>query len=188
MKRLGAVPLPVLLGLALVSLPRTARAEGDRALSLTLGWATFSTTGEAVKNMTPPTISPDAGGSLGLTYEYAVSSDLSLRGELVGGAFYGGGTEQQSKGSYAGLADVGVTFRFDVLKYVPYAFAGIGGVASTGGPIDSQLDLVVAIGGGLDVLTSRSRSYGVEARLASFGGDITLFTLGVRGTIRWGYF
>ena len=181
-------PLPALVVLALAATATPARAEGERALSLTLGWATFSTTGESINNMAPPTVSPDVGGSLGLIYEHALSSDLSLRGELAGGAFYGGGTEKQSKGSYAGIADVGVTFRFDVLKYVPYAFAGIGGVASTGGPIDSQVDLVLAIGGGLDVLTSRARSYGVEARLASFGGDITLFTLGVRGTLRWGYF
>jgi hypothetical protein len=40
----------------------------------------------------------------------------------------------------------------------------------------------------LDFLASRSRSFGVEAKLASFGGDVTVFTLGVRGSIRWGYF
>jgi hypothetical protein len=35
---------------------------------------------------------------------------------------------------------------------------------------------------------SRSRSYGIEGRLASFGGDVTIFTFGLRGTVRWGYF
>ena len=49
-------------------------------------------------------------------------------------------------------------------------------------------DFVLCIGGGLDILESRSRSWGLEGRLASFGGDITLFTVGLRGTIRWGYF
>ena len=55
-------------------------------------------------------------------------------------------------------------------------------------PIDRSTAAVLAIGGGLDILASRSRSYGIEARLASFGGDVTLFTLGLRATCRWGYF
>jgi hypothetical protein len=177
------------LPLALVALAAgPAAAEGERALSVGLGWATFSVPGEAVNNMAPPTISPDIGGALSLTYEHSVSTDISLRAELAGGLFYGGGTEKQSKGSYAGLGDAGLVFRFDVLKYVPYLFGGLGAVATTGGPIDGGVDFVVAIGGGLDVLVSRDKSYGFEARLASFGGDTTVFTLGVRGTCRWGYF
>jgi len=47
---------------------------------------------------------------------------------------------------------------------------------------------VLALGGGLDVLASREKSWGVEARLASFGGDVTIFTVGLRATKRWGYF
>jgi hypothetical protein len=138
--------------------------------------------------MAPPTISPDVGGALGVSYEHAIGTDIALRGELAGGLFYGGAGKNQSNTSYAGLGDVGVTFRFDVLKYVPYAFGGVGAIASGGGPIDKGADFVLCIGGGLDFLESRERSWGFEGRLASFGGDITLFTLGVRGTIRWGYF
>ncbi|MFN0251350.1 MAG: hypothetical protein ACKV2T_31030 [Kofleriaceae bacterium] len=165
-----------------------ASAEGERALSLGLGWATFSVPGEPVDNMEPPQISPDIGGAAAITYEHSISTDLSLRVEAAFGAFYGGGTEEQSKGTYAGLADAGAVFRFDILKYVPYLFGGLGAVATTGGPIDGGVDFVVAIGGGLDILLSRERSYGFEARLASFGGDTTVFTFGVRGTLRWGYF
>jgi hypothetical protein len=174
------------LAIALWAAP--AAAEGDRALSLGIGWATFSVPGEAVDNMAPPQISPDVGGAVFATYEHSISTDFSLRLDGAFGAFYGGGTEKQSKGSYAGLGDVGGVFRFDVLKYVPYLFGGLGAVATTGGPIDGGVDFVVAIGGGLDILLSRERSYGFEARLASFGGDTTVFTLGVRGTCRWGYF
>ena len=177
--------LPVVL-IALAAGP--AVAEGDRALSFGLGWATFSVPGEAVDNMAPPQISPDIGGAASVTYEHSISSDFSLRVEGAFGAFYGGGTEKQSKASYAGLADAGAVFRFDVLKYVPYLFGGLGAVATTGGPIEGGVDCVVAIGGGLDVLMSRDRSYGFEARLASFGGDTTVFTLGARYTWRWGYF
>lgn len=178
-----ALPLALILGTA-----APAMAEGERALSIGLGWATFSVPGEAVDNMAPPTITPDVGGAASVTYEHSISSDLSLRVEGAFGVFYGGGTEEQSKVSYAGLVDAGGVFRFDVLKYVPYLFGGVGAVATTGGPIDGGVDFVVAIGGGLDVLLSRARSYGFEARLASFGGDTTVFTLGVRGTVRWGYF
>jgi len=165
-----------------------AAAEGERALSLGIGWATFSVPGEPVNNMAPPQISPDIGGAVSVTYEHSISTDFSLRVEGAFGAFYGGGTEKQSNDTYAGLADAGAVFRFDVLKYVPYLFGGLGAVATTGGPIDGGVDFVVAIGGGLDILLSRDKSYGFEARLASFGGDTTVFTLGVRGTRRWGYF
>ena len=172
--------------LALAASP--ARAEGDRALSAGLGWATFSAPGKASRNMQPPAVTPEAGGSLSVMYEQGISSDLSLRGELAGCLFTGGTGKGQSDPSYAGLGDVGVVFRFDVLKYVPYAFGGIGALYAGGGPIDRGAEFVVAIGGGLDVLASRSRSWGFEGRLASFGGDVTIFTLGLRGSVRWGFF
>ena len=174
--------------LALLLLATPAWAEGDRALSAGLGWATFSVPGKATGNQAPPDITPDGGGAISASYEHAIGTDVALRGELAFGMFYGGAGKGQSNLSFAGLADAGITFRFDVLKYVPYAFGGVGGVFSGGGPIDNGADFVLCVGGGLDVLQSRSRSWGVEGRLASFGGDITLFTVGLRGTIRWGYF
>jgi hypothetical protein len=165
----------------------TAHAEGERAISVGLGWATFSTKGKPVGRQAPPTLSPDAGGALTVSYEHSVSTDLSLRGELAGGVFYGGAQAMQGKTSYALLGDAGVVFRFDVLKYVPYAFGGLGAVSAGGGPIARGTDPVIVIGGGVDWLQSRERSFGLEARFASFGGDITVVTFGVRGTMRWGY-
>jgi hypothetical protein len=135
----------------------------------------------------PPTLSPDVGGTLAVSYERSISSDFSLRGELAGGVFYGGAQAMQSNTSFAALGDAGIVYRFDVLKYVPYAFAGLGGVAAGGGPIDRGANFVLVLGAGLDWLVSRERSYGIEARVASFGGDITLVTVGVRGTVRWGF-
>ncbi len=178
----------MLPAIAFVLSSGAARAEGDQALSAELGWATFSTPGKKVGTMEPPAVTPDIGGSLGVVYERSLSSDFSLRGELAGAMFSGGNSAKQSSLSYATVGDVGGVFRFDVLKYVPYAFGGVGAIVSSGGPIDQGGQFVVTIGGGCDVLASRSRSYGVEARLASFGGNITIFTLSLRGTIRWGYF
>jgi hypothetical protein len=175
----------LLPGLLVVS---PARAEGDRAFSAALGWATFSTPGKAVGTMEAPAITPDYGAALGLIYEHSVSTDVALRGELAGHLFSGGAAKGQGDHSYVGLAGAAIEFRFDVLKYVPYAFGGIGGVWSSGGPIDRGGQFVVSVGGGLDVLAGRTRSWGFEGRLASFAGDVTVFSLGVRGSIRWGYF
>jgi hypothetical protein len=172
--------------LLIVVVASTAHADGERALSVGLGWATFSALGKPTGKQAPPTLSPDIGGMLVASYEYSISSDIALRGELAGGVFYGGGQAMQSKTSYASLGDAGAVFRFDVLKVVPYLFGGLGGVVAGGGPIDRGADFVLVVGGGVDWLYSRERSLGLEARVASFGGDITIATIGVRGTLRWG--
>lgn len=163
-----------------------AHAEGERALSASLGWATFSALGKPMGKQAPPTLSPDIGGVVAVSYERSISSDLALRAELAGGAFHGGAQAMQGQTSYASLGDAGAVFRFDVLKVVPYLFGGLGGVVSGGGPIDRGADFVLVVGGGLDWLFSRERSLGLEGRVASFGGDITVVTFGVRGTLRWG--
>jgi hypothetical protein len=163
-----------------------AHADGERALSAGLGWATFSTVGKPIGKQAPPTLSPDIGGMLSVSYELSISSDIALRGEAAGGVFHGGGQAMQGQTSYASLGDAGAVFRFDVLKVVPYLFGGVGGVVSGGGPIDRGVDLVLVVGGGVDWLYSRERSLGLEARIASFGGDITVATFGLRGTLRWG--
>ena len=177
-----------LLPVIVCALAAPADAEGERALSAGLSWATFSVPGVAEGNMEPVAVTPTVGGAFAGTYEHAIGSDFSLRGEGAFGVFYGGQEMDQPAMSYAGLADVGAVFRFDVLKYVPYAFGGVGAVYTTGGPIGDNTTFVLAIGGGLDILTSRDKSWGFEARLASFGGDVTIFTLGLRATRRWGYF
>ena len=174
--------------LCLAALAGTARADGERALSGDFGLATFSALGKKVGNMTPPSLSPDIGFTLGGSYEHMIGADFALRAEAAGGLFTGGAEKGESSTSWAALGDVGIAFRFDVARWVPYAFAGVGGVISGGGPIDRGADFVVSIGGGLDFLASRSRSYGGELRLASFGGDVTVATLSFRASLRWGYF
>jgi hypothetical protein len=167
---------------------RAVHAEGERALSVSLGWATFSVPGEAKDNQAPPALTPDFGGAVAVSYERAISTDISLRAELAGGVFRGGGQAMQGQTSYAALGDAGAVFRFDVLTIVPYAFAGLGAASVGGGPVDRETDLVLVAGAGVDWLQRRERSFGLEGRVASFGGDITLVTFGVRGTVRWGFF
>src|ERR1041384_3701188 len=73
-----------------------ARADGESAVSVGLGWATFRAQGKPMDRQAPPTLSPDVGGALVVSYERSISGDFSLRGELAGGAFYGGAQAKQS--------------------------------------------------------------------------------------------
>lgn len=157
-------------------------ARGENALSLTGGWASYAL---------PDPKDPDkdlgslAGAGIGAEFEYTFAEPFALRADLWGSAYWvddGGGP------AYIALATVGGTYRFDVLRYVPYASAGLGGVLSAGNGADATVSPVLSLAGGLDILTRRDRSWGVELRLASFAGDITMLTAGVRGTHRWGAF
>jgi hypothetical protein len=174
-KRARVVVAGLCLGLGA---SRAARAgEGESALSPSLGWATYATPGKEDK-----VLSPTVGAAIGVTYERGISEALSWRVSLLGGGFVGGGTT-----GAAWLAG-GVVYRFDVLKYVPYVEASVGGIALGGAPLPGTIDPLLELGGGLDVLSSRERSYGVEVRVGSFAGDTTIVTAGLRMTWRWGYF
>lgn len=186
--RAAIAALPALAA-GLLAAQGAARADSEQAASLSLGWATYSAIAPATPPMEPAAVSPSIGGSVAVAYERMIGSDLGLRGELVGGAFYGGsGKPGAPQAAHALVADLGVTLRFDVLTYVPYAFAGVGALTAGGGPIARTTDAVLVVGGGLDWLRSRARSYGVELRIASFGSDVTIATLGLRATARWGFF
>src|SRR5689334_11585025 len=79
---LPALPTTLIVLAIGLALPQRAAAEGERAFSVGLGWATFSTPGEpTMENMEPPAITPSVGGALSLTYEHAIGSDFSLRAE-----------------------------------------------------------------------------------------------------------
>ena len=154
-------------------------SEGESALSASLGGGTFVLPGEEEDE----SIGPSGGGVALVSYERGISEALSWRVELSGGLYTGGGL------SWSGAAAGGLVYRFDVLKYVPYALVEVGGSLVGGGPVpEPVLDPVVQIGGGIDFLLGRSRSWGLEARVASFAGDTTIVSVGARYTIRWGYF
>ncbi len=155
-------------------------SDGESAFSVSLGIGTYSVPAEDPDD---EALAPLAGGVVGVSYERGISEALSWRVELWGAVYSGDGV------SGGGSAAGGLVYRFDVLKYVPYGLLELGVVALDGGPLpEAQLAPVVQIGGGLDILQSRDRSYGVEARLASFAGDVTTVSLSGRYTWRWGYF
>jgi hypothetical protein len=168
------------LALALLLVPGVAFADaGESALSAAIGGGTFTRPGKKANQ----TIGPDAGGVVGISYERGFSESFSWRVDVQGGAYLGGGMSWSAAGA------AGLVYRFDVLKYVPYGMVEVGATEVGGGPIPSAAFApVVAVGGGADWLTSRDRSWGLEARVASFAGDTTMVTVAVRATWRWGFF
>jgi hypothetical protein len=167
------------LAAAAVVAAGAGRARADEsAASLSLGWATYSLPDDNDMDITSY-----LGLELDAMYERAFSEPLSWRVELGGAVFH------HSDGtSVMAVADAGLVYRFDVLSWVPYAFAGVGGVTAGGGPLPTTTEPILVLGGGVDKLFSRDHSAGLEAHLASFAGDVTTFSLAFRMTLRWGYF
>lgn len=154
-----------------------AASEGQSALSASLG------VGDWFLPVGDDQVGPTVGGVLGISYERDLSERLAWRIEAAGGVYVGGGL------SVGGQGGASLVYRLDVLKYVPYAAVGVGGVLLAGGDAP---ELTLAPAGlaclGLDVLQSRVRSWGVEARLATLPGEATTVTVAVRLTTRWGFF
>ena len=164
-----ALTLSIGLGLT----PGLALADEDESvLSLRLAYAGFS-----VPDRTPH------GGTLGLDYERGISDAVWLRASGGGAAMYDAGSPY-----YLGHAEVGVTYVIDVLRYVPHVDVGIGGIYLRGDGIEDPIQPMIQIGGGLDMLVSRERSYGVFVRYESFLGRTAFFTAGARMSWRWGFF
>ena len=139
--------------------------------------------------MPRPTSRRTAGHALSVGYEHSVGTDFSLRGDLAG-AFFHGGNDQTKKQS-----------REPVRRRLPTSAWRSGSTCSSGCRTRSagsagwrrvaarstarRVRRFVVVGGGLDPAEPRL-VVGLEARLASFGGDITVFTIGLRGSARAG--
>jgi hypothetical protein len=154
----------------LASGPATAD-EGESQLSLALGYATFSV----------PDYRPD-GGAIGLQYERGITPILSLHTQLSGGVYY------QDDIAYSGQATVGLTYLFDVLKYIPYATVGVGAMVIAGNSVETDVSPIAALSLGLEILHSRTFSYGPQARFETFFDQPKFFSAGLRLTWRWGFF
>lgn len=155
----------------------TAHAgDGETAVSAGAAWATYATPGE------DETLSPTAGGALAATYERGFGDYASWRLHGIGAVYGGGGT------AYTGLVTAGLSYRVDVLRYVPYVTVGVGGLVRGGGPFETGVEPVLELGAGVDWLRGRDRSWGLAGSLTGFASDTTTLTVGLRSTWRWGYF
>jgi hypothetical protein len=170
----GRLALAASFGLVLLLPAAAAAEEGESALSIGGGLATFTI--------------PDhggLGGMIGGDYERGLSDAFWLRAS-VAGAIYGGSDDEGA--IYAGRATIGLTYVVDVLKYVPYIHLGLGGLALGGPEVDAEIRPLGEIGVGLDVLSRRGLSYGPFARLQSSFDEGAFVELGARMTWRWGFF
>jgi hypothetical protein len=156
---------------ALASGGRAHAGEDDRSLSLSVGYATIAV----------PDLSPH-GLALAVEYERGFSEAMAFRVAATAGGYY----EDDPVGS-AHLV-VGLTYLFDVLKYVPYVQGGVGGVVVAGPAVDTTLAPFVEVGVGLEILHSRSFSYGAAVRFESLLEETSFFSAAARVTWRWGFF
>jgi hypothetical protein len=170
-----------LLVLALLgATPATAYAgEDDRSISVDLAFTSF-TAGEELLPL---------GGLAGVEYERGISESWAWRLAASGGLLYEDGTEDLDPGLvWRAQAAGGLVYLFDVLKYVPYATISLGAVARGGGPVETDLHPVLELGGGVDLLRSRTFSWGGFVRVSSYLDDEATFTIGGRATWRRGLF
>jgi hypothetical protein len=156
----------------------TTAGDGESAASAAIGLATYATPDERGDEM----LTPLAGATLQATYERGFGDYASWRAHLAGAIYGGGGV------AGTGLATIGLSYRFDVLRYVPYGFVGVGGLVRGGGPFDTGVEPALELGGGVEVLRGRARSWGLAAAVTSFASDTTTVSVTVRSTWRWGYF
>ena len=171
---LFGVALGLAVGQAGLVAREAAADDGERALSVSAGYSSF-----AIPEHEPP------GGALGVEYEHGIGDTMWVRAAAAGGV-YGG----EEGAAYAGLGSVGITYVVDVLKYLPYLHAGVGGVVLGGGDgaIETQVHPLVELGAGVDLLRGRDMSYGLWARVGSFLDDSATVGAGFRVTWRWGFF
>ena len=155
--------------------PSALAAKGESSLSFSAAYNEFSLNQDPEPNV-------HAHGALFLgEYERGINDTLWFH------AAAGGGIYDQS--IYSANGTIGLTFALDVLKYIPYLNLGIGTAYLTGGPVDAGFQNYIELGLGLEVLYSRTFSYGAMLRYDSFASDLASYlSIGARVTWRWGFF
>jgi hypothetical protein len=178
---LGVRPA-LLVALALTTCASTAlAAEGERALSLGVDYSTW-TVPQDLPGTQQDTITGQ-GGALAGDYLYGYDDTLWLRASAHGGAYRALGAT-----SFDGAATVGLRYALDVLRYVPYIDLGAGGSLVGGGKVNTAFAPVVELGLGVEVLDSRTFSWGVVLRFDAFASQAVFFTAGARVSWHWGFF
>lgn len=168
------------LGLCLVA-TSAAAGPGENALSLGAGYATYVTPSPDEDD--DGNVSPTVGGVATVTFERGVTEYGAWRVRAAGGQY----TSDEGT-AVTGLVTAGVSYRLDVLKYVPYAAIGVGALARSGGPFETGIEPAIELSGGVDWLLGRSRSVGLDIAATDVIGDTTTLAITLRSTWRWGFF
>jgi hypothetical protein len=165
---------PLFLSLVCAAPPALA-AKGESSLSVSAAYNEFCLNQDPEPNVSA------TGGLLLLEYERGINDTLWVRGAG------GGGIYTDSIYSLNGVA--GITFALDVLKYIPYLNLGLGAVYLDGGPVTPGFRTFIELGFGVEILHSRTFSYGLHVRYDSFASDLASYlSMGARVTWRWGFF
>ena len=166
-------PIAVLVVLGALTVPAGA-SEDERALSLS---ASYSAVGDIAD-----------GFDIGIAHDRGIRDNLFWHFSGGGGLLFG------DVDLIAGHATIGFKYLlFDIVKYVPYVTLGGGASVISGDGIDTDVNGRIELGIGLDKLSSRKFSYGIEARLevtpprAAFDQS-ALFMVGAKVAWRWGFF
>lgn len=150
-------------------------AKGEQAVSAGVRYGQLTLTHENEQ------VSLD-GGVLVLEYERGLGDTYGVRAHIAGGAYDG-----PAGRPIGGAAALGLVYRFDVVRAVPYLQASLGAIAAQGGGIDATLKPTMEIGAGLDFLESRSFGWGVALAWDAFASEARFLTVGVRASWRWGW-
>ncbi len=100
-------------------------------------------------------------------YVYGISDafNLMVEGSWANVTFRGESDAPRTRPNWLATGDVGASYVFDVLRWVPYVGVLVGGTTLSGGPLGRTKILPdLEIAAGLDYRIDRSWSVGVEAR------------------------
>jgi hypothetical protein len=174
--RLRALALGLGMGLVLAGLPRAALAF-EREWHL--GAAAGVSNGHGLK------LSP----ALGAYAAYGISDVFDVRAELLARGYQIG----DEKNPHALMGSVGLAYKLDVLRWVPWAGVYVGYQEllepPPAGSVFKQRDMVLGLGLGLDYAFTRKLGVGVTLRFdqALAGQDATTFDALLRAEYRWGW-
>jgi hypothetical protein len=151
--------------------PPSGAVEREHAIGVDLGPAVL-----VVKDKG----SADVGGTLGAHYTYGLSDAFNLVADVASSlvALNEGGDSSTPRTRPTTLwgANAGLAYVLDVLRWVPWGAAEIGGYAMRGGTIDGWHVLpgaVLAIG--LDYRINRSWAVGAEGRQTMFFTEMSTY-------------
>jgi len=136
-----------------------------------------------------------AGPSLGLNAGYGISDVFDLKLELLGSSHsYSAGPESPSERGSAYSAAGGLSYKLDILQWIPYG-AALVGFQHIAGPVPASApfrrdDAVLALIVGLDYAATRNFGLGLSLRtnfLLSTFDEGEAFTTMLRAEYHWGF-
>jgi len=123
------------------------------------------------------------GASAGLHYTYGLSDAFNLVADADSGVLFLGVPTPATLTH----GDVGIAYVLDVLRWVPWGSAEVGGYGFTGASVGGTFLPGAALAVGLDYRFDRSWAAGIVVREHLFFTNINLFPSLTEGFLRVGY-